>query len=40
MLEVDGISCGYGDVAVTNNVSIVVPERSVIALLGANEVGS
>jgi branched-chain amino acid transport system ATP-binding protein len=39
MLEVDGISCGYGDVAVTNNVSIVVPERSVIALLGANGAG-
>jgi len=39
MLEVEGISCGYGDVAVTSNVSIVVPDRSVIALLGANGAG-
>ena len=39
MLEVDGISCGYGDITVTKKVSIVIPDRSVIALLGANGAG-
>lgn len=39
MLEVSDISCGYGSVAVTSNVSMVVPERSVVALLGANGAG-
>jgi branched-chain amino acid transport system ATP-binding protein len=39
MLELSNITAGYGDTAVLRNVSIRVPPRSVVALLGANGAG-
>lgn len=38
-LEVDGVSVGYGQVAVLREVSVVVPAGSVVALIGANGAG-
>ncbi len=38
-LEVDGLSAGYGQVAVLREVSVVVPAGSVVALIGANGAG-
>jgi branched-chain amino acid transport system ATP-binding protein len=39
MLELKNITAGYGAVQVLNNVSLTVPERSVVTLLGANGAG-
>lgn len=39
MLELDQITAGYGDTAVLREVSLWVPPRSVVALLGANGAG-
>lgn len=39
MLELDQISAGYGDHEVLRDVSLWVPESSVVALLGANGAG-
>ena len=39
MLEVAGLCCGYGDIAVTHDVALTVPDRTVVALLGANGAG-
>ena len=39
MLQLSGIWAGYGDVTVLRNVSLSVPEGSVVALLGANGAG-
>jgi len=39
MLELDGIDAGYGDTTVLRNVSLVVPDGAVVALLGANGAG-
>jgi len=39
MLEVTNLNAGYGTVQVLNNVSIKVPDRSVVTLLGANGAG-
>jgi branched-chain amino acid transport system ATP-binding protein len=38
-LELDGISAGYGESVVLRDVSLVVPDGSVVALLGANGAG-
>jgi branched-chain amino acid transport system ATP-binding protein len=38
-LRLDGISAGYGRVEVLHAVDVVVPEGSVVALLGANGAG-
>lgn len=38
-LELDGIDAGYGDAQVLRDVSLVVPDGSVIALLGPNGAG-
>ncbi|MBE8517015.1 ABC transporter ATP-binding protein [Amycolatopsis sp. H6(2020)] len=38
-LEVDGVSAGYGPVAVLREVSVVVPAGAVVALIGANGAG-
>ncbi|MEU4248829.1 ABC transporter ATP-binding protein [Amycolatopsis sp. NPDC026612] len=38
-LEVDGLSAGYGQVAVLREVSVVVPAGAVVALIGANGAG-
>ena len=39
MLELRGISAGYGKSTVLRGVDLVVPDRSVVALLGANGAG-
>ncbi|MGH7749639.1 MAG: ABC transporter ATP-binding protein [Candidatus Dormibacteria bacterium] len=39
MLELRDIRAGYGDTPVLRGVSLVVPPRSVVALLGANGAG-
>lgn len=39
MLELKNLSVGYGAVQVLNNVSITVPDRGVVTLLGANGAG-
>ncbi|WP_034269062.1 ABC transporter ATP-binding protein [Haloechinothrix halophila] len=39
MLELTGVSAGYGEAAVLRDVSLWVPPRSVVALLGANGAG-
>jgi branched-chain amino acid transport system ATP-binding protein len=39
MLELNNLTAGYGAVQVLNNVSLKVPERSVVTLLGANGAG-
>ncbi|WP_398473737.1 ABC transporter ATP-binding protein [Tardiphaga sp.] len=39
MLEISNLNAGYGTVQVLNDVSIKVPDRSVVTLLGANGAG-
>jgi branched-chain amino acid transport system ATP-binding protein len=39
MLELDGISAGYGDTPVLRDVHLSVPAGAVVALLGANGAG-
>jgi len=39
MLSLDHVTAGYGDVAVLREVSVWVPQGSVVALLGANGAG-
>jgi branched-chain amino acid transport system ATP-binding protein len=39
MLELREVSAGYGSTVVLRGVSLVVPDRSVVALLGANGAG-
>jgi branched-chain amino acid transport system ATP-binding protein len=39
VLEVDGISVSYAGLRALNDVSVVVPQGSVVALLGANGAG-
>jgi len=39
LLEVDGVTSGYGKVEVLHDLSISVPEGSVVALLGPNGAG-
>lgn len=39
MLEIKNLNAGYGMVQVLNNVSLTVPDRSVVTLLGANGAG-
>lgn len=39
MLELRGISAGYGGSTVLRQVDLVVPDRAVVALLGANGAG-
>lgn len=39
MLEIENVNAGYGDTAVLRDVSLWVPPRSVVALLGANGAG-
>lgn len=39
MLEVDSLSTGYGRIDVLRDVSIVVPDGGIVALLGANGAG-
>ncbi|MDQ2650711.1 MAG: ABC transporter ATP-binding protein [Actinomycetota bacterium] len=39
MLVLDGISAGYAGSGVLRDVTLVVPDRSVVALLGANGAG-
>jgi branched-chain amino acid transport system ATP-binding protein len=39
MFEIANVSAGYGDTIVLRDVSIVVPESSVVAVLGSNGAG-
>lgn len=39
MLEITNLNAGYGTVQVLNDVSLKVPDRSVVTLLGANGAG-
>jgi branched-chain amino acid transport system ATP-binding protein len=39
MLTLDGLDAGYGDTHVLRNVSLVVPDGSVVSLLGPNGAG-
>ena len=39
MLEVDKLTTGYGRLGVLNEVSLTIPERSVVGLIGANGAG-
>lgn len=39
MLTVENLAAGYGAVQVLNNVSMTVPEKGVVTLLGANGAG-
>src|SRR5689334_12805790 len=39
MLELSGISAGYGSQTVLRDVNLVVPDNSVVALLGPNGAG-
>ena len=39
LLEIDGVTSGYGKVEVLHDLSIAVPEGSVVALLGPNGAG-
>lgn len=36
LLTVSGVSSGYGDIAVLDNVSIEVAEREIVSAVGAN----
>ncbi|QPC94570.1 ABC transporter ATP-binding protein [Mesorhizobium sp. INR15] len=39
MLEVSGLSCGYGDIVAVRDLSFTVSAGSILALLGANGAG-
>jgi branched-chain amino acid transport system ATP-binding protein len=39
LLELDNVSAGYGPTMVLENVSLTLPERGVLAILGRNGVG-
>src|SRR5437763_16728758 len=39
LLEVDGVTSGYGKVEILHDLSIGVPEGTVVALLGPNGAG-
>jgi branched-chain amino acid transport system ATP-binding protein len=39
MLKLDGIVAGYAETTVLRGVSLTVPDRAVVALLGANGAG-
>src|SRR5258708_5349216 len=39
MLELAGVTAGYGDVTVLRNVDLTVPPGSVVALIGPNGAG-
>ncbi len=39
LLEVSGLSAGYGQVNVLNDVSVAVPQDGIVALVGANGAG-
>jgi branched-chain amino acid transport system ATP-binding protein len=39
LLRLDGVSAGYGPVAVLEDISFAVPERGTLAILGRNGVG-
>ncbi|MDX6551710.1 MAG: branched-chain amino acid transport system ATP-binding protein, partial [Gaiellales bacterium] len=39
LLHIDGVSAGYGKIAVLHDLTIAVPEGSVVALLGPNGAG-
>lgn len=39
LLEVRGLHAGYGDIEVLRGIDLLVPEGSVVALVGANGVG-
>jgi branched-chain amino acid transport system ATP-binding protein len=39
LLELDGVTAGYGKVEILHDLSISVPQGSVVALLGANGAG-
>jgi branched-chain amino acid transport system ATP-binding protein len=39
MLEIEGVCAGYGESTVVRDVSLVVPDASVVALLGPNGAG-
>jgi branched-chain amino acid transport system ATP-binding protein len=39
LLELEGVSAGYGPTTVLENVSLTVPERGTLAILGRNGVG-
>lgn len=39
MLKLDQVKAGYGSIEVLKGVSLEVPERSIVTLLGANGAG-
>src|SRR4051812_50197562 len=39
LLEVDGVTSGYGKVEILHDLSVAVPEGTVVALLGPNGAG-
>ncbi len=39
MLEVQGLSAGYGDAVALEDVSLVVPDKQIVAIVGANGAG-
>ena len=39
MLELEGITAGYGETVVLRDVSLSVPDSGVVALLGPNGAG-
>jgi branched-chain amino acid transport system ATP-binding protein len=39
MLRLDGVTAGYADTTVLRDVTLAVPDASVVALLGANGSG-
>lgn len=39
ILQVDNLSAGYGNVAILQNISLSVPERSIVSIVGSNGAG-
>ena len=39
LLALDGVRAGYGDAVVLDGISLAVPERGSLAVLGRNGVG-
>ena len=39
MVELRGVTCGYGDRVILQDINLVVPKGKVVALMGTSEIG-